>query len=135
MTNKYKQPLGPLQEGWVQDLLDNKELQGTLYLASVSEEGKTKYCCLGRACVSLGLKSTMSDGFFFFGREERKASLPTEAVYQLKMNEADGRFDTPFSWEGNLYTDLVNLNDDFCPWEVIAEVIRKRADEIFYEAA
>lgn len=101
---------------WVRDLETTAEPQtkSSLHRLEDSEFGKAGYCCLGRACVVMGIKEIVpsnasmdKEGLFFFpGYEDPEVGYPqhewfleTFGISRKEMNElADLNDDSDYSF-------------------------------------
>lgn len=131
MTDK-PHPFTPEQEAWLRDLETTDEPQTHSLLHRVSD-GKESFCCLGRACVALGLEGEP----FTLGMTYLSESnvLPAQAVAKLRLRDDIGsfKFNGPtLSDDDDVATALTELNDSGrFSFKEIAAYIRANPENVF----
>lgn len=133
-------PFTPEQEAWLRDLetTDEPQTKGLLHRLSPSDGwpgARPGYCCLGRACVALGVpedKCFSEVRSLFYGCV---ADLPPEVTAKLRLRSNNGRLKhSVLVTGGPLISTLVGFNDE-AGWtfKQIAAYIRENPTEVFLE--
>lgn len=143
MTTK-PYPFTPEQEAWLTDLETTEEPQTTEFLRVTetvfSNDGQVinavGYCCLGRACIVLGIDQHENEDSFItkFGKQRDEAMLPAEALVRLRLRDNTGTL-----VKGILPTNgnririgcLTDMNDMGWSFKEIAAYIRANPENVF----
>ena len=124
MTKKTPFEFGPNQKTWLRWLKTTKRKQtaGALY------DGKG-YCCLGIACVAMGLQPVESDtGEYYFDGADMALSPKMTKALGLRTSSGDPNTETLWSLE--------NLNDvKEYSFKKIAKVLENNPREYFKKSA
>lgn len=129
MTYKFT----PEQEAWLRDLETTEEPQtkGALHRVRADAVNPVGYCCLGRACVVLGIEErTSDDGYAYstFGEDAwQDAWLPKQGIKTLRLRGSGGEFEEPFG----KFSNLADMNDSGWPFKKIAAYIRENPENVF----
>ncbi len=117
--------LGPLQTKWIAALRSGEYAQDRSQLKSARG-----YCCLGVACVVLGLdfRRTPLGAYETKGRET--AELPYSAMVTLGLDSKSGH---PVG--GGIGRTLAKMNDDGESFAYIADVLETKPEEYFTVSA
>ncbi|MDE1971255.1 MAG: hypothetical protein KGI50_06815 [Patescibacteria group bacterium] len=115
--------LTDIQKRWIDALRSGKYKKGKKFLCSHGH-----YCCLGVACVILGLEGKESVGSVYFGGRNRV--FAPNAVKELGLRSPLGLLKEP-------HKDLVSLGDmndrgDFT-FEQIADYIEANPGNVFVQ--
>jgi hypothetical protein len=127
----------PEQEAWLVDLETTEEPQteGALHRLRQehSDEGEVMhsagYCCLGRACVVLGLKESELGGLGIF--HGASVILPGRAATALRLRNSNGYLAEPFDG----FDNLTGMNDNGWTFKQIAAYIRANPRNVFIGGA
>lgn len=123
-----KQKLGPNQLKWVRDLETTKARQTTGVL-----HNSQGYCCLGRACVVMGVKGVGEGpkGSRQYSYKEAITCLPDPVKMKLAMRD-----DCGCPLDIAKFSALSVLNDDKkYTFKEIAKVLRKNPEQYFVKPA
>lgn len=123
----------PEQEAWLVDLETTEEPQAMGDLHRFSGSPGAGYCCLGRACVVLGIKETRSGDLGFF--DGNTALLPDVAVEKLRLLSDGGRLKLPVADGVRSHICLTAMNDAGWTFKQIAAYIRANPRDVFTEPA
>jgi len=121
MTDK-PYPFTPEQEAWLHDLETTREPQTMRYLHLFEPHQDNNdllqpgYCCLGRACVVLGVPEKRNGNYGSF--DNHIGHLPTDARLRLRLKV-------------NAIETLIGMNDDGESFSQIAAYIRENAWTVF----
>lgn len=130
MTDK-PYPFNADQLAWLHDLETTEEPQTKEYLHV--ERGfdglPAGFCCLGRACVTLGLLP--SSGSKFVSYEGKGATLPESAVAKLHLLDEEGELGWTAEIDGERFNSLVVMNDKGKSFKEIAAYIRANPWNVF----
>ncbi len=128
----------PEQEAWLRDLETTEEPQarGSLHKLIASDDSPAGYCCLGRACIVLGIEKKEAGSDYdatCFGEESCVSYLPEEGVKALRLASGDGTLiKQPFVLKGKSYDNLTELNDcALLTFRQIAAYIRSNPENVF----
>lgn len=121
------------QEAWLRDLetTDAPQTIGTLHRLVIDAEDEMPhpvgYCCLGRACVALGISEHIA-GREIGAFDGHSAWLPDSVVARLRLRSDNGQLQTQV---GHCHT-LTGLND-LAEWSFkqIAAYIRENPENVF----
>ena len=123
----------PEQEAWLHDLETTDAEQAYSYLRTADG-----FCCLGRACETLGAESVYNDNNGCFEYEGEVASLSNGLQYQLGLLDPLGGFEhslrdsSPRDENGEHVITLASLNDDLLwSFKQIAAFIRETPERVF----
>ncbi len=116
---------------WIEALESGKYEQGknTLY-------GKRGFCCLGVLCDISGLgewkreKGQINNRYVISDTEKVQAWLPETVQKWAGMKSIDGSFLYEVHINGGTYDHLTGMNDYGITFKLIAEIIRKRWEEL-----
>ena len=133
---KPKQKIGPKQEKFLNMLENGEYKQCTHFLCEAPKDKpeNKRYCCMGIACLSIGLKpeeknkETRSNMNIYKFIEEIGA-MPEKVIEELKFHGHSG------GWNYEK-ADMSKMNDlDRLTFKEIAEKIRKNPQDFFKEPA
>jgi hypothetical protein len=127
-------PYNEAQELWLRDLETTEEPQtkGRLHRILPSDDKEPGYCCLGRACVVLGLTPDDVSPFPCSGSYRgRTGGLPEFAFKRLRLRDDGGELLQPFVKEGRKMHSLYRLNDTGWSFKQIATYIRANPYNVF----
>ena len=129
MATKAKQKLGPLQRKWLKALESGKYRRGRMRLFD-----KGKYCCLGVACVVMGVERERNEyGDVKFDGNDDVLSRRLFRRIGLRGNAGyfkDGKLEDAGDSEC-----LAEMNDsDNFGFKKIAAFIRKHPEQVFRSA-
>lgn len=128
-------PFTPEQEAWLRDLETTEEPQatGSLHIIEPGPGESSGFCCLGRACVSLGLEETPEGGHFIFNGQSDDTIMPDGAWELLRLRGSGGELDRPAEL-GNgrpCVQSLYRMNDIGMTFKEIAAYIRANPENVF----
>lgn len=130
MTTK-PYPFTPEQEAWLRDLetTEAPQTRGALHRLAKGSESPEGYCCLGRACVVLGIEEREGIGpYAKFGEENADTWLPGEAIKRLHLRTMAGTFVTKVH---EIFDSLTAMNDGGWNFKQIAAYIRANPENVF----
>lgn len=122
-----KQELGPLQRKWVEALRSGEYRQTKGYLLM---EGA--YCCLGVACLSIGLSPEHALGADVFDGSY-VAVLPPLVKDGMRFRGWCGEFRN--ATDDERYQSLADLNDGGKTFDEIADFVEAHSEAVFTEPA
>jgi hypothetical protein len=133
--------LNEYQEKWLQDLETTKEAQGQGFLHYIDYDGETtidKWCCLGRGCYIIGLKSRLNNIVYVYpnanvnkSKNEIGSYAPMQVVAKLQLRSEAGDLKIPHNINGNTFQTLSEMNDNGMTFKEIAAYIRSNLDNVF----
>lgn len=112
------------QEAWLLDLETTDACQGKLRLRSKGD----CFCCLGRACVVLGIEARTQDSMYYYGSSDSVL----KDYRRLHLRSEFGSLREPYTRNRRVYASLIDMNDsgeyDF---KAIAAFIRANPWQVF----
>ena len=127
--NNRPYPYNADQEAWLRDLETTEEPQVKEYLhISGGRSLKAGFCCLGRACVVLGVKTTGKNDDLFVAYDGCDQVLTDPTIDRLLLRGTNGDFRDRWA-NGN--SCLTDLNDRGMSFKEIAAYIRANPWNVF----
>lgn len=133
MSDKPEYPFNADQLAWLHDLETTTEPQTKEYLhVKQGFNGlPAGFCCLGRACVTLGLGPLASSNSNLVRYEGEEATLPESAVAKLHLLDEEGELGRTAEIDGERFNSLVVMNDKGKSFKEIAAYIRANPWNVF----
>lgn len=120
------QPLGELQEKWLQSLEQHPERQMVRRLGQKSEDGSYSACCLGEAGLIAGVCEWRGSVLF-------NSTSGSQAFLDHNAYMAIGLYNALGNPKDAQRVSLSHLNDNGTTWPEIAALIRKDPSMYFSE--
>jgi hypothetical protein len=128
MNDKPEYPYNADQLAWLHDLETTEEPQCTEHLHSTGTDMAYGFCCLGRACIVLGVQETDDEGpYVEYDGDPQILTEPT--IKRLRLRGTNGDFRVPDDGA----SCLTDMNDKGKSFKQIAAYIRTNPWNVFYD--
>jgi len=124
-------PFTEEQEAWLQDLetTDAPQTKEYLHVQDDFRDIKAGFCCLGRACITLGIPADTNMNFVKY--DDLDNVLSDIGINKLRLHDDEGLFEEPADIDGSTFGSLVAMNDNGKTFKEIAAYIRANPWNVF----